>query len=206
MIGIIDYGMGNLHSVQKAFERIDAQAQIITEPSQITTADKIVLPGVGAFCDAIDTLRDKNLVEPITEAVQSGKWFLGICLGLQLLFDVSYEDGEHQGLGLVSGQVKRFDFQGRTDEADLKIPHMGWNALNIRRQAPLYSGIENDSFVYFVHSFYVAPDNQDVIATTTEHGIDFVSSIWRDNIMATQFHPEKSQRVGLQMLKNFANL
>ncbi len=205
MIGIIDYGMGNLHSVRKAFELLEAPVKFITEPEEIRSADKIVLPGVGAFRDAMATLKEKNLVEPIGEAVAQGKWFLGICLGLQLLFDKSYEDGEYEGLGLVKGEVVKFDFTGRPDEKDLKIPHMGWNSLNWQRSCPLYRGMGQGSYVYFVHSYYVVPTN-DVTGSTTEHGIEFVSSVWRDNLMATQFHPEKSQQVGLAMLKNFAEL
>ena len=206
MIGIIDYGMGNLHSVQKALEQIGAEASIICEPDQITQADKVILPGVGAFQDAIRTLQKKELVGPIREAAQSGKWFLGICLGLQLLFEVSYEDGNHEGLGILSGRVKRFDFADDPTKSHLKIPHMGWNGLKMKGSCPLYKGIEDGAFVYFVHSYYVAPDDPRVIATTTEHGIEFVSSICRDNLMATQFHPEKSQRTGLQILANFAAL
>ncbi|MBN1765050.1 MAG: imidazole glycerol phosphate synthase subunit HisH [Sedimentisphaerales bacterium] len=206
MIGIIDYGMGNLHSVHKGFEKVGAQVEIITRPDQIADSEKIVLPGVGAFRDAIDTLHQKDLVEPILQFIREGKWFLGICLGLQLLFDKSYEDGEYEGLGVIPGEVVRFDFTGRPDEGELKIPHMGWNALAIKHRAPIYQNIEDGTYVYFVHSYYVAPVDESVIATTTEHGVPFVSSIWRDNVMATQFHPEKSQQLGLQMLKNFAAL
>ncbi len=204
--GIIDYGMGNLHSVQKAFEKVGATVKILTSPEQLNTVDKLVLPGVGAFKDAIFTLRDKGFTEPIKEFIACGKWFLGICLGLQMLFDVSYEDGEYEGLGLIAGQVQRFDFSNRDDQQELKIPHMGWNSLQINKPAPLYKGIKNGSYVYFVHSYYVVPRDKQVIATTTQHGIEFVSSIWRENIMATQFHPEKSQTTGLNMIKNFAEL
>lgn len=206
MISIIDYGMGNLHSVQKGFEKVGDAAGIVTEPEQIDEATKLVLPGVGAFRDAIGTLQDKHLVEPIRRAVEAGKPLLGVCLGLQLLFDASYEDGEYAGLGLVPGKVVRFDFAGRSDAADLKIPHMGWNAIRWQRPVPLYAGLDQGCYVYFVHSYYVVPDDPGVVGTTTEHGIEFVSSIWRDNLMATQFHPEKSQRVGLAMLANFAAL
>ncbi len=204
MIGIIDYGMGNLRSVKKALERLDAPAEIISEPEQIAAAEKLILPGVGAFADAMATLRDKQLVEPIQKAVEQGKWFLGICLGLQLLFDVSFEDGEHEGLKIIPGQVRRFAFNGNA--AELKVPHMGWNALHFAQPGPLYSGLEDYSYTYFVHSYHVVPDNPAVIATTTDYGYDFVSSIARDNVLATQFHPEKSQRVGMQILQNFAAL
>ncbi len=198
--------MGNLHSVQKGFEKVGAEVQIVREPGELRQVDKIVLPGVGAFADAMQTLREKGLVEPIREIAESGKWFLGICLGLQLIFDVSYEDGEYEGLGIIPGKVVRFDFTGREDEEELKIPHMGWNSLQYQTPSPLYRDIPNGPYVYFVHSYYVVPTDAKVIATTTNHGYDFASSIVRNNIMATQFHPEKSQRLGLQMLQNFARL
>ena len=206
MISIVDYGMGNLRSVQKAFEFVGASCKIVTDVEDIATAEKLVLPGVGAFRDAISTLRDKELIEPIRQFIREGRWFLGICLGLHLLFDVSYEDGEYEGLGLISGHVERFDFSSRPDQKNLKIPHMGWNSLRWQRDVPLYRQIESEPYVYFVHSYHVVPEDKSVIATTTDHGGEFVSSIWRDNIFATQFHPEKSQSVGLQMLKNFAAL
>lgn len=206
VIGIIDYGMGNLHSVQKGFEHIGASVRVVTDGAGIDDVDKVVLPGVGAFRDAIATLHDKRLVDPILRSVEKGKWFLGICLGMQLLFDMSYEGGQYNGLGVISGCVKRFDFTGQPDEKGLKIPHMGWNSLTWTRDLPLYKGIENGCYVYFVHSYYVIAQNVADIATTTQHGIDFVSSIARDNVMATQFHPEKSQHIGLAMLKNFAEL
>lgn len=205
MIGIIDYGMGNLHSVQKAFERVGAEAQLVTDAAGIEAADKIVLPGVGAFRDAISTLQEKKLVEPIRQSVKKGKWFLGICLGLQLLFEHSYEDGEYEGLGIIKGKVVQFDFNG-TKYQNLKIPHMGWNSLDLQSESPLYRGLAAESYTYFVHSYYVVPDDSNVIATTTNYGTDFVSSIRQDNVMATQFHPEKSQRVGLKILENFTAL
>ena len=206
MIGIIDYGMGNLHSVQKGFERVGADVKIVNDADGLAKADKLVLPGVGAIADAIATLHEKELVEPIRAAVNEGKWFLGICLGLQLLFEKSYEGGEHEGLGIVPGEVVKFDFSDRPDAQSLKIPHMGWNQLRWDRPAPFLKGLEQGGYVYFVHSYYVVPSDPAVIATQTEHGYPFTSSIWRDNVMATQFHPEKSQRVGLTMLKNFAEL
>ena len=204
MISIIDYGMGNLHSVQKAFEQVGAVTKLVTTGEEIGNAEKLVLPGVGAFRDAVGTLQDRGLAEPIRRAAAEGKWFLGVCLGLQLLFDVSYEEGTYQGLGIIAGEVKRFDFSARQDERDLKIPHMGWNALQIKSEAPLYQDVPQGAYVYFVHSYHVVPEDTSVIASTTDHGGEFVSSIWRENVMATQFHPEKSQRVGLHMLKNFA--
>lgn len=206
MIALIDYGMGNLHSVLKALEKVGAQVKLVTRPDQIEAADKIVLPGVGAFKDAINTLHEKELVEPIKKAIADGKWFLGICLGLQMLFDISYEDGEFEGLGIIPGKVKRFDFTDRQEDNKLKIPHMGWNSLKINPNVPLYRGIDDGAFVYFVHSYYVEPADESLIATTTDHGGAFASSIHRDNLIATQFHPEKSQKVGLKMLKNFTEL
>lgn len=198
MIKIVDYGMGNLRSVQKAFEKLGAAAEVVTHPSQIQDADKLVLPGVGAFRDAIAELKRKGFVQPLRDYVDSGQPFLGICLGLQLLFDVSYEDGEWEGLGIVPGKVVRFE-----DQPDLKIPHMGWNSLEIARSVPLLDGIANGSFVYFVHSYYVVPQDESVVIARTEHGVQFTSAISRGNLNATQFHPEKSQKIGIALLKNF---
>jgi glutamine amidotransferase len=200
-IAIIDYGMANLRSVQKGFEHVGAAAQIISKPEQIDRADRIVLPGVGAFADAVRTLREHQLVDSILNHINRGKPFLGICLGLQMLVDVSYEDGEHLGLGVIKGKCVRFDVDQRLG---LKVPHMGWNQLEIRKPSPILRDLPAGCGVYFVHSYHVVPDDPSVIATTTDYGGDFVSSIWRDNLLATQFHPEKSQKVGLQILANFA--
>lgn len=201
MLAIVDYGMANLRSVQKAFEHEGTRAEIISQPDQIERAEKIVLPGVGAFQDAVATLRDKHLAEPIVRHIEKGKPFLGICLGLQMLFDVGYEDGEHRGLGVLRGRCVRFDVD-RT--MNLKVPHMGWNQLAIKRRSPILRDLADQSCVYFVHGYHVEPGDESVIATTTDYGRPFVSSVWRDNLMATQFHPEKSQQVGLRMLANFA--
>jgi glutamine amidotransferase len=200
-IAIIDYGMANLRSVQKAFAEVDHHADIVSTPEQIDHADKIVLPGVGAFQDAVATLREKQLAEPIVRHINKGKPFLGICLGLQMLFDVGYEDGQHRGLGVLPGKCIRFDVD---EKFGLKVPHMGWNQLTRRSNTPLLRDLQDGCGVYFVHSYHVVPDDESVIATTTDYGRPFVSSIWRDNILATQFHPEKSQKVGLQILSNFA--
>lgn len=200
-IAIIDYGMANLRSVQKALEHVGAAAQIISQPEQIAAFDKIVLPGVGAFKDALATLRNTHLDQPILDHIQQGKPFLGICLGLQMLFDKGFEDGEHEGLGVLAGRCVRFDVD-RT--MSLKVPHMGWNQLDRRTDSPLLRGLPDRPGVYFVHSYHVVPDDPAIIATTTDYGRPFVSSIWRDNIVATQFHPEKSQKVGLHILQNFA--
>jgi len=206
MISIVDYGMGNLRSVQKAFERVGADAQIITTPEQVSRADKLVLPGVGAFRDAIGHLHAQGLVPPLLDAVESGRPFLGICLGLQLLFDVSYEDGEYQGLGIIPGRVVRFDFSGDPSAAGLKVPHMGWNQLRWSAHCPLLAGLSSGEYFYFVHSYYVDPVDPAVICGRSSYGHDFTAMIWRGNLFATQFHPEKSQRIGLAMLRNFAAL
>ena len=201
MIKIVDYGMGNLRSVQKAFEKLGVEAEICARATELADAEKLVLPGVGAFRDAIGELHKQQMVQPVLDHIASGKPFLGICLGLQLLFDVSYEDGEWEGLGVVSGKVVRFEGQ-----PGLKIPHMGWNRLDVLEQTPLLDGIPEDAHFYFVHSYYVVPSEESVVVTRTEHGCRFVSMIARRNLFAMQFHPEKSQRVGLKLLKNFAVL
>lgn len=206
MIAIIDYGMGNLRSVQKGFERVGAQARIVQTPDEIRAADKVVLPGVGAFRDAIGHIREKGLEEPILEALHSGRPFLGICLGLQLLFDVSYEDGEYRGLGVIPGSVVRFDFTGLPDGPMLKVPHMGWNQLKWTGDCPLMKDLEGGTYFYFVHSYYVAPTSPAISFGRCHYGHDFTAMIWRDNLFATQFHPEKSQQAGLTMLRNFAAL
>jgi len=201
MLAIIDYQMGNLRSVQKGFEKVGHSAVITSDPAVLAAADKVVLPGVGAFPDAIAELHRRQLVQPIKQAIDSRKPFLGICLGLQLLFDVGYEGGRFEGLGVLRGEVVRFDLP-----TEYKVPHMGWNSLTIRHRPPVLAGLENGVHAYFVHSYYVAPKDADVIATETDYGGAFCSMVWRDNIFATQFHPEKSQADGLRILKNFAEL
>jgi glutamine amidotransferase len=201
MIAIIDYGMGNLRSVQKAFEHTGHAATITNDPAVLADATRLVLPGVGAFRDAIAALEARQLVEPIRSAIASGKPFLGICLGLQLLFDRSFEDGEYQGLGVLPGDVVRFDLP-----AEYKVPHMGWNQVRFRSRPPVFAGVEENAHFYFVHSYYVVPRDPAVIATETDFSRPFCSSIWRGNLFATQFHPEKSQDTGLSVLKNFAEL
>jgi glutamine amidotransferase len=201
MITIVDYGMGNLRSVQKALERVGHAATITANPNVVAEADKIVLPGVGAFCDAIARLRSTGLDEPIREHIRAGKPFLGICLGLQLLFTKSYEDGEFAGLDIFPGEVVRFQLP-----PEYKVPHMGWNELRIRRPAPILRGLPQPPSVYFVHSYHVVPLDADLIAAEADYPKPFTAVIWRDNVFATQFHPEKSQRVGLALLHNFAAL
>jgi glutamine amidotransferase len=201
MIAIIDYGMGNLRSVQKGFEKVGHEAIVTADPAQVQRASKVVLPGVGAFEDAIAELRRRDLAGPVLDAIQSGKPFLGICLGLQLLFEVSYENGQHEGMGVLKGKVVRFQLP-----PEYSVPHMGWNQLAIRRRPPVLEGIADGTYFYFVHSYYVVPSDPGVIATETEYPAPFCSMIWRDNVYATQFHPEKSQTDGLRLLRNFAAL
>ena len=201
MIAIINYGMGNLRSVQKAIESVGSAAEITQDPEKIRRATKVILPGVGAFADAAAELRRTGLGDAFREAVQAGKPCLGVCLGLQLLFDVSEEDGEHQGLGILPGRVVKFPTL-----PGLKVPHMGWNTLRVLRHAPILKGLEAEASVYFVHSYHaVAADREDV-AAESDHPTPFTALVWRDNLMACQFHPEKSQKVGLAMYANFVAL
>lgn len=203
MIAIIDYGMGNLRSVQKAFEKVGAQALITQDKNEISKAQKIVLPGVGAIRPAIDKLKDLELVSIIEASIKSGKPFLGICLGFQLLFERSDEGGEVRGLGILEGSVDKF----KPSDDTLKVPQMGWNQLDLRlTDCPIFKNIDNKVNTYFCHSYYVNPKHKDIVATTTNYGIDFASSIWKDNIYGVQFHPEKSQDIGLKILKNFTEI
>jgi glutamine amidotransferase len=199
MIALIDYGMGNLGSVDKALRRVGCEVEITSDPADLERADGLVLPGVGAFDDCVEGLRRQGLEDPIKQQVAAGKPFLGICLGLQMLFERSEEGGKHPGLGLLPGHVERF-------KHDLKIPQIGWNQIDIKSPAPHLEGLGDGAYVYFVHSFYCVPEDESLIATTTDYGYDFCSSVWRDNIFATQFHPEKSQAIGLQILTNFKGL
>lgn len=198
VIVIIDYGMGNLHSVSKAFEAVGHRAIVTRDAASIQNASHVVLPGVGAFGDCMVNLRQYGLIDPIKAAIQSGKPFLGICLGFQLLFTESEEFGRHEGLNVLSGKVRAF-----SKDYTLKVPHMGWNQVNIRRPCPLFEGIADGANWYFVHSFFVDPHDKEITSTTTTYGIPFASSIWKDNVVACQFHPEKSQAIGLQLIKNF---
>ena len=203
MIAIIDYGMGNLRSVQKAFKAVGHHAVVTRDHAKIDGASHVVLPGVGAFGDCMANLTYYQLGDPIRRAVADGKPFLGICLGLQLLFTESEEFGSHQGLNILPGKVKRIPRSGESTPT-FKIPHMGWNTISIQQPGSLLEGIHSGSYVYFVHSYYVEPEDARMTCTVTEYGIPFVSSIWKDNIFASQFHPEKSQHVGLQLFRNFA--
>jgi glutamine amidotransferase len=268
MIAVIDYGMGNLRSVQKALERVGGDARLVRTPQELSGAQKIVFPGVAAFGDAMEQLRIQKLVEPIIAAVRAGTPYLGFCLGLQLLFETGTEDGEHKGLGILGGKVVKFDFGSGCDagvspacgegilpscvagvppasfavssavsssaaagqqqkqqqqDADkmsathaggtpaphtqrLRIPHMGWNQIHWNRDCPMLRGIEQGAYAYFAHSYYPVPADPSITVTTTDYGYNFTSSVWKDNIFATQFHPEKSQAVGLKLLENFVNL
>ena len=209
MLAIVDYGMANLRSVQKAFERLGAQAggaTIVSTPEQVRSADRLVVPGVGAFRDAARVLRDSGLGEAIVEHARRGRPMLGICLGLQLLGDIGYEDGVHAGLGLVPGECVRFTVD--QPPSHLKVPHMGWNALQWDEQASpaLFRDLRPGAYVYFVHSYHFVPKDRAVIAATATYGQPFVAAIAHENIMAVQFHPEKSQEVGATILRNFAML
>jgi imidazole glycerol-phosphate synthase subunit HisH len=199
-IAIVDYQMGNLRSVQKALEHVGANATVTSDPEEVACASRVILPGVGAFGDAIRELTVRNLTQPIVESIHAGKPFLGICLGLQMLFDVGTEGGEHQGLGVLKGRVERFPASN-----ELKVPHMGWNQVEEdRTDCPLLHQIPRHAHFYFVHSYYVVPEDASVSWLACDYGIRFCASVWRDNLFATQFHPEKSQKDGLQMLQNFA--
>lgn len=206
MIAIVDYGMGNLRSVQKALERCGADARITSSPLEISHAEKVVLPGVGAFGDAMDALRTTGTHDAVLDAIDDDRPFLGICLGYQMLFDLSYEEGEHTGLGVMAGKVVRFDFASVGQPAGLKVPHMGWNQIDVRSDCPLFVDVPPKSYVYFVHSYHPVTFTDDIVAATAEYGYRFPAAIWRGNCFATQFHPEKSQHIGHVMLQNFVRL
>lgn len=201
MIAIVDYGMGNLRSVQKGFEKVGHEAMVTRDPATVRQAAKVVLPGVGAFEDAMGELNRLGLTNSILGAIDSGRPFLGICLGLQLLFERSYENGEHAGLGVLKGEVVRFQLP-----PEYSVPHMGWNQAIIRRRAPILQGIDEGAHFYFVHSYYVVPEDRSLVAVEAEYHKPFCAMVWRENVFATQFHPEKSQADGLKILKNFGDL
>ena len=201
MIAIIDYGAGNLQSVKKAFDFIGAESVITDNPEVINACDRVLLPGVGSFGDAMDSMAKNGLVETVKQNALSGKPFLGICLGLQLLFEESEESPGVKGHGIFKGKIKKF-----SPDMGLKIPHIGWNSLEIKQNDTLFKGIPENSYVYFVHSYYLHAEDEKDIATITNYGIDFHSAVGKNNVFATQFHPEKSGDVGLQILKNFASM
>lgn len=206
-IAIIDYGMGNLKSVQKAFTALGFDATITSKREDIQNAHKVVLPGVGAFRDAINQLNETGMTETIQQAVKSGKPFLGICLGMQLLFDKSYEYGEYEGLKILPGEIIKFKEEDirLPNGKMLKVPHMGWNTLEFTKKEPLFAGLKDESSVYFVHSYYLQT-TADIVSSYTNYGTRIAVSAQKDNVFATQFHPEKSGDVGLQILRNFGGL
>ncbi|GBE01514.1 imidazole glycerol phosphate synthase subunit HisH 1 [bacterium BMS3Bbin06] len=199
MIAIVDYGMGNLRSVEKGFLKVGIETGVTSSKADIDNADAVVLPGVGAFRDCMNNLQRLDLAGAVLKGIEAGKPYLGICLGLQVLFKDSEEFGHSEGMGVFDGRVVRFTGNG------LKIPHMGWNTVKLRRRPPLFDGIGDETYFYFVHSYYVVPDDEGIIAGSTEYGTEFTSMVWKDNIIATQFHPEKSQKTGLKILKGFGD-
>ncbi len=209
MIGIIDYGMGNIHSVQKALESLGAKVLVTNKPEVLNKCEKIVLPGVGAFADAISEMGRLGLVSAVIDAIKHKKIFFGICLGMQLLFESSQESDGSKGLGVLKGEVRKF-IPGKS----LKVPHMGWNQLNKVisdkgsgiGECLLLKGLPENSYVYFCHSYYPQPQDKKVVAATTDYGINFASVVWQDNVFGMQFHPEKSQDIGLKILQNFVEL
>ncbi len=202
MLAVIDYGAGNLRSVLHALKHLDARdLRLARRPEQLQGASKIILPGVGAFGAGMAQMRKQGLIEPLKAALAAGTPYLGICVGMQMLYEVGEEMGEHEGLGIFAGRVRRFPHF-----SDRKVPHMGWNQLNIRRQSALLRGLDEHSYVYFVHSYYCAPTDEDSVAASVDYGIDYAAVIQRDNIYGVQFHPEKSQSVGLRILTNFLRL
>jgi glutamine amidotransferase len=199
MIAVVDYGMGNLRSVEKGFHHVGVEARVVSNASDIDDARGVVVPGVGAFRDCMNNLEGLGLIDPILRSINKGKPFLGICMGLQILFSESEEFGHSRGLDIFRGKVPRFP------ESQLKVPHMGWNRVALKKRPPIFEGLPDGGYFYFVHSYYVAPEDEDIIAGTTEYGIEFTSMVWKDNVFATQFHPEKSQELGLRILKNFGD-
>lgn len=201
VIAVVDYGMGNSRSVDKGLQKVGRKTLVTRNPEEILECQGVVLPGVGAFKDCMRNLKKYGLVDCLYRFIESGRPLLGICLGLQLLFTESEEFGRQKGLNLIRGRVTRFPLL-----KGLKVPHMGWNTIKKRKESPLFSSIKDGSYFYFVHSYYVIPEDEDVIATTTHHGVEFTSSVWKENIFACQFHPEKSQKLGLEILKKFGEL
>ena len=202
MIALLDYGAGNVRSVQKALTAAGGDVQLVPSPELVMQADAVVLPGVGAFDDCINAMQRLELFGAAREFISTGKPFLGICVGYQALFENSEEfNSSTAGLGIFEGSVVRFP------DADVKVPQIGWNEVNFTQpDCPILKGIESGSHFYFVHSYYPQPKDESIVTTRTEYGVDFTSAIWRENVFATQFHPEKSQKVGLQLLTNFVNL
>ncbi len=203
MIAVVDYGAGNLGSVDKALRYLGLPATVTSDPEVVVRRKAVILPGVGALAHCMEGLRQAGLIEPVLEVIAAGRPFLGICIGMQMLFDESEEGGRTPGLGIVTGRVKRFDFP---PDDERKVPHMGWNAIETQRDCPLFAGVPDGAMAYFVHSYYCVPADASVTVATTNYGAPFCSALMRGNVMATQFHPEKSGAVGLQVLRNFAAL
>jgi len=201
VVALIDYGIGNIRSVEKALRHLGAPVRITRDPDEIRRADRIVFPGVGAFGDGMEAVRRLGLEAPLREAIDAGTPFLGICLGMQLLFQVSEEMGEHQGLGIFPGRVVRFP-----DGMGLKVPQIGWNQLHRQRPHPLLEGVPDGAYVYFVHSYYCRPADPSLVLATTDYGLEYASVVGRGHVFGLQFHPEKSQAVGLRILRNFLTL
>ncbi|MFZ5642106.1 MAG: imidazole glycerol phosphate synthase subunit HisH [Bacillota bacterium] len=199
MIAIIDYGMGNLRSVEKGFEKAGVRAQIVTDPGEVDHADGVVLPGVGAFAETMDNLKKTGMGEAVKKAIKEGRPFLGICLGLQILFSASEEWGHCEGLSVFPGKVRRLP-------EGIKVPHMGWNQVKYSGQHPIFDGVPDNSSFYFVHSYYVEPEQESIIAGVTDYGMQFTSAVGYKNVFAIQFHPEKSSALGLRVLRNFGGI
>ena len=198
MITVVDYGMGNLRSVAKALEKVGLDVKVSSDPEDVLNSKAIVVPGVGAFGDAMHNLDRLGLLDPVIRSIESGKPYLGICLGLQILFEYGYEFGEHKGLGVLRGKVIRFE-----NREGFKVPHMGWNQVWIKQKDGLFSDIKDGEYYYFVHSFYAVPSEERYIASTTDYITEFCSAVQKGNVWAVQFHPEKSQKAGLKLLENF---
>lgn len=202
MLAVIDYGAGNLRSVLHALKHLQvAEMRLVQRPDELAGAEKIILPGVGAFGACMEQMRQQRLVEPLKDALAAGVPYLGICVGMQMLFEVGEEMGEHAGLGILGGRVIRFP-----RFADRKVPHMGWNQLKVRRQSDLLNGLSEEKYVYFVHSYYCAPTDRDTVVASVDYGVEFAAFVQRDTIYGLQFHPEKSQNTGLRILANFLRL
>jgi glutamine amidotransferase len=206
MIAIVDYGRGNLWSVQNGFAQVGARVQVSDDPEAIVRADAVVFPGVGAFRDCMHSLTERGLDQALREVIQAGRPVLAICVGMQVLFSESEEFGPSPGLAILEGQVRRFPEPCGAHTTRLKVPHMGWNQLHLLRPCPLLRGMPDGVFTYFVHSYYAVPSCAEVVVASTDYGVEFASVLWRDNLYATQFHPEKSQAWGLHILHNFATL
>lgn len=202
MLAVIDYGAGNLRSVVHALKHLNVtEMQVVQRPEQLAGAEKIILPGVGAFGACMAQMRKQELVAPLKDALEAGIPYLGICVGMQMLFDVGEEMGEHAGLGILGGRVIRFPHFD-----DRKVPHMGWNQLNFRRASALLKGLGEEAYVYFVHSYYCAPSDSDTVVASVDYGVEFAAFVQRGNIFGVQFHPEKSQKTGLRILANFLRI